>query len=270
MRSWLGLARPACSTATASHPRRAWRRSCRGHASAAPPSSKAARRRCRPIPPWAAQLHLMRHGCRGRLLQPVDHLRLEPHRESRALLGPWRAHLFDLVPLTQHPRHPRDQDRAVLAGIQMPPPTTARVVAPRRLPALRARHRLAVVLHVHDHLPLLLVELHVCHSPGLLDVQNPRVQLFVMHGSSVAVLPRTPRPPRSSNPHETRKSHMDERVAARGHPRSLGKALSGRLPSLRVIPPLCRRYPRPDTSVSINQRTSRERRRSCERFSFTT
>ena len=141
-----------------------------------------------------AQLHLMRHRRRGRFSQPVDHLRLEPHREPRAVLSPRRAHLLDLVPLTQHPRHLRDQDRAVLTSIQMPPATTTRVVAPRRLSALRADQRLAVVLHMHDHLALLLVQLHVCHSPGRLDVQNPRVQVLVAHTSSVAPLPQTPRP----------------------------------------------------------------------------
>ena len=43
------------------------------------------------------------------------------------------------------------------------------------------------------------VQLHLGNSPGRLDVQNPRVQGLVTHGSSVASLPHTPRPPAASS-----------------------------------------------------------------------
>ena len=145
------------------------------------------------------QPHLKPHRRRGRLLQPIDHHRLERRREPRAAFAPRCGHLLDLVPLTVHPRHLGSQNRAVLAGIQMTPAPLTRVVAPRRLPALRAVQRLTVVLHVHDHLALLHVQLHVGNSPGRLDVQNPRVQVLVTHGSSVALLPQTPRPPAASS-----------------------------------------------------------------------
>lgn len=47
----------------------------------------------------------------------------------------------------------------------------------------------------HGRLFRLLVELHLWYAPGVLDVQNSRVQPLVMHGSSVAVPALTPRPP---------------------------------------------------------------------------
>lgn len=73
------------------------------------------------------------------------------------------------------------------------------------------------MLHVHDHLALLLVQLHVCHSPGRLDVQDPRVQFLVTHGSSVAVLPQKRRPSDLIHTKKTRKEH-DLHMDMDGHP----------------------------------------------------
>ena len=146
-----------------------------------------------------AQPHLLRHRRGGCLSQPVDHHRLEWRREPRAAFAPRCGHLLDLVPLTVHPRHLGSQNRAVLARIQMTPAPSTRVVAPRRLSTLRAGQRLAVVLHMHDHLALLQIHLDGCDSPGILNLQNPRVQVLVTHGSSVALLPQTPRPPAASS-----------------------------------------------------------------------
>ena len=94
----------------------------------------------------------------------------------------------------------------------MTPAPSTRVVAPRRLSALRAGQRLAVVLHMHDHLALLQIQLHGCDSPGILNLQNPRVQVLVTHGSTVALLPLTPRPPAPSstrNPEEPSAERRD-------------------------------------------------------------
>ncbi len=110
--------------------------------------------------------------------------------------------------LALHPRHLGRHDRAVLAGVQMPPAPLTRIVTSRRLAALRAAQRFAVVLHVHDHLALLQVQLHLSNSPGRLDAQNPRVQVLVTHGSSVALLPQAPRP-RLPHPHEFLKTPGD-------------------------------------------------------------
>lgn len=121
--------------------------------------------------------------------QPVDHQGFEQRRKRGARLRPWHPDRLDAVLRALHPRHLGSQDRPVLAGVQVTPPPSARVVAARRRAALRTRELpLTPVLHRHLHLSLLQPQLHPAHPPRLLDAQDPPVQVCVSHGPT---LPRT-------------------------------------------------------------------------------
>ena len=130
-------------------------------------------------------------------------------REPRAAFAPRRRHLLDLVPLTLHPRHLGSQNRAVLAGIQVPASAAddCRSAAPAaRTPGSPAPHRRAPRIRSPRPAP---TQLDVCDSPGRLDVQSRRVHVLVTHGSSVALLPGRRAPP--LHPRETRKTLVTQR-----------------------------------------------------------
>ena len=134
------------------------------------------------------------HGLDARLLQPVDHQRLEQRREPAARLRPRDLHLQDSVLRTLHPRHLRHQHRLQLARVQMPPAPLAAVVATARSLAGRTRQRrVGADLHDHPDLLGLQVQLYVPHRPRSRKVQDAGVQVAVSHAARRYPLP-PPRP----------------------------------------------------------------------------
>jgi len=117
-----------------------------------------------------------------RLLQPVDHQRLEQRCEPGARLGPGDLDLLDAVLIAVAAGHVSDEDGRELAGVQVAPPAGQRIVAAAGLPAFRAlKGRMFATLQEHLHLLALAVKFYLHHLPRLLNSKDLRVQLFVSH-----------------------------------------------------------------------------------------
>ena len=68
-----------------------------------------------------AERQLPRHRREARLLEPVDHQRLEECRKPALRIRPRHHDLHDTVFRAVHSRHPCREQRLVLAGVEMPP-----------------------------------------------------------------------------------------------------------------------------------------------------
>ena len=102
-------------------------------------------------------------------------------------------------------RHVRDQNRPVLARVQMTPATLATVVPRRGAPAARTRRPpspLARVRHIHPNLARLQLQFHVRHTPRRRHAENPSIQVFVTHPTAyqAAASPRPSGPIRLRHP----------------------------------------------------------------------
>ncbi len=140
----------------------------------------------------------------SRLLHPGDRQPLEQHREPAVWFGP--EHFHDLHPMfgALGPRHRGMKQRAVLAGIQMPP-RLGRLVFVQRTgrTAFRTRpSRVLVVQQMHVHLSRLQFKFHPFHRPGRLDAKNLLVQPTVLHAAG-----SRKRKPQHTRPLVPRKKH---------------------------------------------------------------
>ena len=145
------------------------------------------------------QIQLPRHRREARLVQPVDHQRLEQRREPRPRLRPGHRQRLDSVLRATNPRHLRRQDRLVLARRQVAPPAKPGVVALRCHPTCGTPERLRLaMLHLHLHLSSRQPKLHVRHPPRALYPQDPRVQVSVSHPARLTPSTRIPEEPGTS------------------------------------------------------------------------
>jgi len=175
-------------------------------------------------------LQTARQGAHVRLLEPVDHQRLEQRREPRSRIRPRHRDLPHAVLVALHARHRGDQERPVLHGVQMTPAPLPSVVAGAGPVALRAaKLRAGAAVDEDPHLLVGMGNLDPRDLPGALQADQPRVMQCdrrVGHPGKISPFPgRLPRPKRQapfsaptapleldSAPHETGKSLSGFRI----------------------------------------------------------
>ena len=82
------------------------------------------------------------------------------------LYAHWHRHLEHAMIRTPHPRDFRDQDRSVLAGIQVAPATFSMVIAAAGLAAFGTGQRFRTSsIDEHRHFLLAAVQLHIANLP---------------------------------------------------------------------------------------------------------
>ena len=132
-------------------------------------------------------------------LEPVDHQGREQRRQSAVVLRPGHRQLMDAVLRTPNARDLSDQPSLVLADVEMPPLTLARIVAGARRPALRAGQIISGMMDVDSHAGPSQVDFHFRDLPGRLNTENLAVELAIVHetglesgpASSLSELPPT-------------------------------------------------------------------------------
>ena len=118
-----------------------------------------------------AQDQLIGNRFLARHFHPVDGEPLKQGREAARRLGPRKLHVARSVFRAVGPRRRSVQNRAVLAGIQMPPESHRLMIVKRAVPAaFRAwPSKTFVVPQVHVHLALAQLQVDAFHAPRLSD-----------------------------------------------------------------------------------------------------
>ncbi len=107
--------------------------------------------------------------------------------------GPRNRHLPHAMLGTPHPGHLSDHDGPVLTRIQMAPSPLPGAITRRVLATGRAPLHGRLARHADLHLASLKPQFHIVDPPGLLDPQDPGVEVLVSHPPNI--------PPDLSHPH---------------------------------------------------------------------
>src|SRR6185312_15750456 len=118
----------------------------------------------------------------ARLLQPVNHQRLEQGRKSRPGLTPSHSDLMDAVLGALDPRHLSHQDGGILTGVQVPPTARPHIVPAAGGPTDWTRRLGLRVLQVDTHLASDQVQLDVHNLQGAFDSEDLLIELSISHG----------------------------------------------------------------------------------------
>jgi len=140
----------------------------------------------------------------GCLEQPADRVRLEGGGEPRASVAPGNSNLSNAVLGAANTWDLGNDDRPILAGVEVAPLPLASVVDAALRPALRARQA-GSGSHLDGHLDLFCpcVQLHARDAPGLPQPQDLGVDIAALHPAQTTP-PSGGRPWAPSGGHPTR------------------------------------------------------------------